>query len=278
MRKTIALLLILYAFASPVLAATDVKNDGTLGTNLNAAWFSDAVAIETDLTGGGNDFDNNVGPVTTGVGKNGNAADFEAADSSYFDIADNADISPTTAATFAFWIKYESYGTGGQTPMFFRKYGGVGERSYIYEVSVSGSTHTPRFSYFDGASFRDATASAGVTQNTGTWYHHCVTFNAGSVIYYVDGTKIGNTITAGGSAIADGTGTLYISSSNGTGQYVDGLMHQLLIYDKVLSESDCQSLYAAGAGIPYEAVGEDPVYKQTTIQGDVIINGDVKLR
>jgi hypothetical protein len=281
MRYLAAFFIIFFAFLHPALAATDVKNDGSLGASLDAAWFGSNQTITTDLTANGSTLTNvnSVGSVTSpNTGET--AADFEYSSSTHFTRADNAFISFTSAMSVAFWINFESYGTGIQSPMLLRKYGVAGSRDYILEWSVSGSTLTPRFQYFDGASYRDASASTGSTVNTGTWYHYCVTFDAGSVIYYVNGSKLGTTRTVGGTAIADGAGTLYISSDNGAAsQIVDGKVHQLLMYNKVLTAGDCSALYNAGTELPWIATAQEATTTPfMNISGDVTISGDVIIR
>ena len=278
MRKlalTLVLLFVFYPLSGQ--AATDIKNDAALGSNLTTAWFGSSEAVEVDLTSNGNTL-TNVNTVLSGTSPNTGetTADFEYSSSEYFTRADTADISFTSAFSFAMWINFESYGTGGQTPMLLRKYGAAGSQDYIMEWGVSGTTLTPRFQYFDGTTYRDASASAGSTINAGTWYHMCITFDAGSVIYYINGSKLGNTMSVGGTAIADGAGTLYVSSTNGSGQYIDGQVHQLLFYDKVLTSTDCSDLYNAGTELPFEAAGAEPeatTFPATAVHGSTAVTG-----
>jgi len=229
----------------------DIKNDASLGANLGACWWSDSSGLTTDLTGNGNTL-TNVNSYTLTTGIQGDAADLESSSSQTASRADTASISPTSAASFAFWINHESI----STPVYFRKYGGAGDRSYILEL-LAGNT-TPRFSYYDGASFRDASATAAWSPSTATWYHVVVTFNAGAVIYYINGSKLGNTVSPGGTAIADGGATLYLGSDNGAGQFLDGVMNQMCIWSKVLDATDAANLYNGGAGIPYEDSASGP--------------------
>lgn len=254
MKRLIAFFIAL-SLVSPVMAperahaATDIKNDASLGANLRAAWFLSNVAITADATGNGNTL-TNTNSATLGVGLNGeNAVDFESTNSQYMSIADNAFISFTTSFSASFWWKPETVTNGD---MFLRKYGAAGARDYIYEQAVTAGNMSPRLEYFDNA-YRDGLTSATTAVSAGNWYHIVITFSSGSIIYYINGSKLGNTITPNNLAMADGNGTLYISSSNGAGQYIDGLVHQMLLYNKVLTATDVTNLYNSGAGLPWEA-------------------------
>jgi hypothetical protein len=72
-----------------------------------------------------------------------------------------------------------------------------------------------------------ATSMTGLT--TGTWYLIEVHWDTGSVTYYVNGSLVDTETAAGGSLLTGGAG-MFIESFNGSGQYGDWYMAEVLVY------------------------------------------------
>jgi uncharacterized protein (TIGR02145 family) len=83
------------------------------------------------------------------------------------------------------------------------------------------------------------------------WYHLAVVFNNStqSGTFYLNGQNDGTK--SRGASIGDGGNTFYVGvdSRDGSGFEFDGLIDEVRIYNRVLSETEIQKLYRAGARI-----------------------------
>ncbi len=112
--------------------------------------------------------------------------------------------------------------------------------------------------YFNGTSlvtnvYDDTTSSSvtttGITTSAG-WQHLVITSNStGDLIVYIDNTNKG-TDSTGGAMVAPTDGKLlYIGQSGSSGDYFDGVIDEVGIWNRALSPTEVSTLYNSGDGM-----------------------------
>lgn len=228
-----------------------VSGSTFLETNLNAYYtMEETSGTRLDSTTNNNDLtDNNT--VTAGTGIIDNGADFEATNSEYLSIADNASLSFTGDFSASFWVNPEDISI---EPVLISKWNGAGSRSYYLQLRM-GATDTMRISTStDGTA--QTTADVSISNYSAGVFHHIVVSydaSAGAIEVFEDGISRG---TAGSlsTAIAD-TGAVFEVGryTEGASNYYDGILDEVALYARVLHYGDVLDLYNSGAGITFEA-------------------------
>ena len=226
-----------------------------LTDNLEAYWTldetsgtrADSTANDRDLT------DNNTVGYNTGVISNG--ASLAGASSEYLSAADAAWNSPSSAFTFAGWVRYP---TAGQRADVFAKgpaaFGTglllVCERDFV-------SSRIEFFANF-GGNILDATATVDGATSAATWFHLAVVFdgagsgNSGRCKIYVNGAaqspSYGGTF---GTSLADTGSDLQLGAWATQSLYGDIRLDEVGWWSRALSGSEVAQLYNSGAGLSY---------------------------
>lgn len=238
----------------------------SLLTDLVAHWkLNEASGTRNDSHSGGHNLtDNNT--VASATGKIGDAADFEAGNSEYLSVTDNASISfgADTPFTITFWAYFESVG-GSFHPLLDKA--GVGNGTgdeFLIDVEGGGW----RAYVGNGSSFQSVTGSAGTTgtPTTGQWYF---------VVFWHD--PVANTInlevnnngsirsSAWSGGTQDGTASLLFGKYNTAGLYHDGLLDSVSYWHRVLTSDERTELYNSGNGLDYEDFGDGGTTYDETI-------------
>lgn len=268
MNKLILILLFLFAF-SPVHAATDIVNDGTLSTNLIACFeLDEASGVRVDSTVNAYVLtDNNT--VGSGTGKDGKtAADFEAGNSEYLSRTSDGAFDPGGDWSVSYWFKPETL--SGVFQIIGKDSGGAGTlRAWGVDT---GSTGVIGSFYKNGASFTFGSTDDSQMSN-GNWSHVVITVDvsATAYIYYIDGSPVADTNAASAATnVQAGTADFAIGAKSGGGNYVDGLMQKVAVWDKVVSSGEVTSLYDSGNVLP--CVAAAPPEVEGFEWGQIIMN------
>ena len=186
-----------------------------------------------------------VNTVLYGAGKRNNAGDFEVGTSEYLEIADNADLSfGDEDVTFAGWVKLESKGA---TRCWLGK-----------RVDGGGALDYNLFFHNAGDDFRFGAAGAAVEANNlgspslATWYFIvCWHDAAGNTINIQVNNGTADSAATGGTPINDGAGYFAIGAEGRNGDYWDGLIDEVAVWNRVLTSGEKDWLYDSGAGRTY---------------------------
>jgi hypothetical protein len=223
-----------------VVAARDAANNvgpnsnaasvTTLNTNPNliAAYsFNEGSgSTVTDSSGHGN-----TGTVTNATwstaGKYGNALSFNGT-SSRVTINDSPSLHLTTGMTLEAWVN-PAVLMSGWDDIVYR-----GNDNYYLVV-------------FDGAPVAGLTTASSASNNTfgpsalplNTWTHIAQTFDGGTVTLFVNGVQVASTAVAG--SIQDTTNPLEIGSDHIFGQYFQGLIDDVRVYNVALTQAQIQA-------------------------------------
>lgn len=263
MKALIAFLI--FILATPAFAATDIVNDGTLGTSLVSCYdLEEASGTRDDAEGSNNLTDTNT--VTSAVGKNGNAADFEADNSEYLTITDASQtgFEPSGSWTVSAWINPETLPSSNTLRLIFGKSSFNNSSSWALSLFNNAGTQSidldGRMSSTQPAELLVAYPSL----STGTWYHIVGKFvTASHLQLWVNGTAIGSLATVRTNP-ANNTMAVRLGASNAPGAYFDGLIDTAAFWSTALSTSSIQALYNSGSGVPCVS-SVTPTYGQPAI-------------
>jgi hypothetical protein len=208
--------------------------------NLQGYW---RLADATDESSNSYDLSGTAPTYTTG--KFGNGGDFEAGSSQYLAIADAscANLEISGSQTWSMWIKPESFPAGHMMAMSKDNGGATAQMRVI----TSGSSAYVRFA-LAGLTTNILVDSAVVLQ-TGKWYH-CVGVydsDATKLKIWLNGVK--KEVTASGSH-TDTNADFHISGwDNAATEYFDGIIDDVAIWDRALTDQEVFNLYTGGCDI-----------------------------
>ncbi len=187
------------------------------------------------------------GGVTFAAGEVGQAFSFNGTNA-YIQAPDTGLPLGSSPRTLAFWMKPQ---LNARVPVI---YGGFAANNAFY-VLVSGS-HAAIGQWGGG----DVSGSANVAD--GNWHYIAMTYDgASSVNLYVDGvldataTKTYNTTSTGKVILGSDVG--------GSNEYYNGLLDEVMIYNRALTNSEIQNVMSSGT--PAAAVGYTQTGGTTTI-------------
>jgi hypothetical protein len=157
-------------------------------------------------------------------------------------VPDAASLDPTNAITLESWVYATAYSANDGVAVF-GKDNPYGSRQYLVGMGKSGSSWIFRahiglpdgLHYFDGST----------TVQTQTWYHVAMTYDGSYLKLYVNGSLDGSASLSG--AITTSSEKLLIGGSVPGPWDLNGLVDELSVYNRALSQTEIQTIYNAGA-------------------------------
>lgn len=239
-------------------STTNYVND----PNCQGAWYmnADGSTDETDRSGNGNTLtvstdDTIPQSATVPSGYSGYSRDFEAGDGDYMYRADASltglDINGTDAKiTIAAWVKFESAGVADYT---YTIVGKSNATSTTYQYYLGASTDASKNISFTGGVSPDgtspnATESVYTTLNTyttGIWYHVAFVSDDTDLRIYVNGVLACTPINYS-NGIFNADADFRVATLSTTWGGFDGLIDEVIVFDRALSESEILGLYTNG--------------------------------
>ncbi len=167
------------------------------------------------------------------------AAQFNGASSNII-VGNPAVLNPTTAITVTGWADLAPtenswipiVAKGQDTQYELRFYGTSSPYNIDLNIVVGGTRYTKQGS---------------IPIYSGTWYFFAGTYGGGTVTTYVNGVRDYATSGATGS-IATTTSPLYIGARPGAGEFINGEIADVQIYNTSLSQAEITALYQEGIG------------------------------
>ncbi|HVS82090.1 MAG TPA: LamG-like jellyroll fold domain-containing protein [Pyrinomonadaceae bacterium] len=154
-------------------------------------------------------------------------------------VADAPSLHLTTQLTIDAWVNPTDLTSG---PLILSKFNG-GQNSYELEVQADGAV---RANVSSNGTTLDALISGPSLVSTGAWSHVATTFNAGDFRIYVNGIQV-TSKTSTVTSIFPGTATLFIGRDSGTTHNFTGLIDEVEVFSRALTQTEIQSIVAAGA-------------------------------
>jgi hypothetical protein len=153
--------------------------------------------------------------------------------------------------TIAFWFKQSNAPSGGEIIV------GTASTSVGSSTGFYLGTHTSGrifFSLYDGDAttepINDYLTGNNVVPDTSNWYHYVFTFDDSNLTIYRNGSQVATTAyTASSTSTGNATNPLTLGKApNASGNYLDGRLDDMGIWDRILSTSEISELYNSGTG------------------------------
>jgi len=201
------------------------------GSGLVAAYSFNENTGSTVHDASGN---NNTGTISaaqwTSSGRYGSALSFNGA-SSILTVADSPTLDLTTGLTLEAWVNPSATPQGWQA-VLFKEMPGDG----AYFLYRSGYGPVPVAGIFSGVE-RQILGTSGPGVNT--WTHLAFTYDGAVERLYVNGVQVSSRAQTG--AIQTSTGVLHIGGDDLWGEYFQGLIDEIRIYNRALSAAEVQT-------------------------------------
>ena len=222
--------------------------------NLISYWKLDETSgTRGDAHGANNLTDNNTVGYAAGILNN--AADFESTNSEYLSITDasQSGLDITGDLTMSCWINRES---DASQHVMGKRDGGSGASGRAYVMYLDGNTATD-ISVNISSGATDTWKFVSYTFSTGTWYHVAIVYtaSAGSAKFYVNGSQTGTTQSGLPTSIGNNSQPFTIGREAVTGGLFDGLIDEVGIWSRALSDSEITELYGSGTPPAYPFTG-----------------------
>lgn len=179
------------------------------------------------------------GAVWTASGKYGQALSFDGVNDSVT-INDAADLDLTTGMTLEAWVSPTAQ-NGAETVLFKEMTGAHAYLLYSYASSPAGQPTTSVRRA--GTNFA---ASGTATIPVNVWTHVAATYDGAALRLYVNGALVGTTALTG--SIDATTGPLRIGGNSVRGEWFNGLIDEIRVYRRALSQAEVQSDMNTGVG------------------------------
>ncbi len=202
-----------------------------LPPSLVAAYSFDENAGTTagDLSGNGN-----VGTISGATwnptGKNGKALTFDGAND-LVNVPDSSSLDLTSGMTLEAWVNPNS-GSGWRTVLFKEQTGNL-----AYGMYSNTSAARPNAQVFVGGTDRNVDGTAALALNT--WSHLAATYDGANLRLYVNGTQVASIAQTG--SILTSTGALRIGGNGVWGEWFQGSIDDVRIYNRALSAAEIQT-------------------------------------
>jgi hypothetical protein len=194
--------------------------------------------VAKDSSGNGND--GTIFGAVWGVGKYGQALDFDGV-SSYVSVPNDNLLSAPANLTFEAWFKVNSL--SDTYPASYQQI--VGKQGYLdeYRVILVGNTVIGQI-YDASNEYTVNSGNGGVYVQTGVWYQAVMTYDKANLRLFVNGVLVDALpLTV---SINPNTNPLFIGINSGAYYPFNGTIDDVRIYSRALSESEIQGAFQHG--------------------------------
>jgi chitodextrinase len=184
----------------------------------------------TDASGNGNTGTLS-GPTWTPAGKFNGALSFREDDLARVTIPNSSSLQLTTAMTLEAWIDPSIVGSTWRDVIY------KGKDNYFLEATSSHLGKPVGGGKIGGTTNVSVTGTVPTVANA--WTHLAVTYNGSALVLYVNGTPVTSTPVTG--TILTSVNPLQIGSDSFFGQYFDGSIDEIRVYNTALTQAQIQT-------------------------------------
>lgn len=234
--------------------AWTVDTGGTLNTNFLAAYnLSSTTDDKSGITL------TNVGTTTFTTGKNGNAADLGASNTTKSLKVDNNISYAGGAYSISGWFNVTTApGSGAEMIGVSVTHGTTDFSSLFIGYFNNGGTFQAEF-IRDKVNVGSQGVTANQTLTAGTWYHMVLTYDGSTVQGWVNGSSLGTAAASGNGSTGGNTyastfaigGLIYTPADTYLRPRWSGLVDACYLWNKKLSDTEVADLYNSGTGSFY---------------------------
>jgi chitodextrinase len=209
-------------------------------TGLVAAYSFDAGSgtTATDVSGNGNT--GTIANATWTTGKFGGALSFNGTNA-WVTVPDSSSLHLSSGMTLEAWVNPSALGSGWRTAIFKEQTG-----NYAYALYANTGTGSPSANGIIGGNDKDTRASSGIALNT--WTHLAATYDGANLKLYVNGAQAASLAATG--SIVSSTGALRIGGNNVWPEWFQGLIDEVRVYNKALTQAEIQADMNKPIGAP----------------------------
>jgi hypothetical protein len=194
--------------------ASDASGNGNQGTVLGAAW--------------------------TSSGKHGSALVFNGFQTNWVTVDDSPSLDFTNAMTLEAWVYTEAFTSDWGTILMKE---GLSDFAYMLQLDPEHQLNTY---ILDPSGLSGVAAPAEIPINS--WHHVAGTFDGTVLCLYVDGNLVASQSLSG--SIVPSTGPLRIGGNSIWGEYFDGVIDDVRVYNRALSQLEIQLTMNAAVTSP----------------------------
>jgi len=235
---------------------------GLLTTPLALADLNDGLVAYYPFNGNANDESGNgnegtVNGATLTEDKLGNADSAYSFDgiNDYISVADGSQFNFTNNLSLSLWVKPQSTQVA---------YAGLIDKNHYgphkgFVLQQSGNRHNSfYFGYGDGTKWSNPHGDTfRVEFNSESWNHLVISKEDTEISYFLNGVHVITENVAVPEIASNEELPLYIGSVNGTTRFFNGIIDDIRIYNRALSEDEIQALYA---GVPEDGDCQHATY------------------
>ena len=146
-------------------------------------------------------------------------------------VPDSASLDLTTGMTVEAWVK-PTVVSGWQTAVVKEQSGDL-----VYGIYANTSNNRPEAQVFVGGAIRSVDGTAQLP--VGVWTHLAASYDGAALRLYVNGTQVAQTAVSG--AILASASPLRVGGNGVWGEYYNGLIDEVRVYNRALSSGQIQS-------------------------------------
>jgi chitodextrinase len=195
-----------------------------------------------DLSGNANN--GSISGATWVPGRFGQALSFDGVNDRVA-ILDSNTLDLTTGMTLEAWVRPTALGTAWRTVLF--KHRNSNATNMMYVLYGNRNTSVPNTEVTVGtSSVKAANGTSQIPLNA--WSHLAATYDGATLRLYVNGTQVASLATTGQIAVSNGD--LWIGGNNVWGEWFAGLIDEVRVYNRALTDSEIQTDMNTSVGIP----------------------------
>ena len=228
----------------------------SLTNGLVSVWeFSESSGtVLTDLHGSNNGVNHNA--TVAQAGTINSSYLFHATEGDYIEVPHSSSLDASSAVSLSCWVKFEDTGTD----------------QIAVAKPVSSSSHpSPYFAYclmgwdYDASHvsprFWISTENGSFSKQgdpieTGIWHHLAGVYDGSQITLYVDGASYALSATGILNTYAT---PLRMGTNGGFGEFLNGNLDQVAVWNRALSTAEIQELYNSGSGLAYALWNPQPL-------------------
>ncbi|HWO62254.1 MAG TPA: LamG-like jellyroll fold domain-containing protein, partial [Umezawaea sp.] len=182
-----------------------------------------------DLSGNGNN--GTISNASWTIGRFGDALSFNGSNS-IVNIPDSSSLDVTSGMTLEAWVYPTALATDWRTVALKEQTG-----NYAYALYGNTGTSRPSANAVTGGTDHDVRGPSQLSLNT--WIHVAATYDGSALRLYVNGSQVASQAASG--SIATSTGALRIGGNNIWGEFWQGRIDELRVYNRALSTTEIQT-------------------------------------
>jgi fibronectin type 3 domain-containing protein len=173
-------------------------------------------------------------------GRYGGALSFDGVND-WVTIPDANALDLTTAMTLEAWVRPSAL-VADWTSVVFKEQSG----NYAYALYANTGTSRPSANAVTGGTDHDIRGTAALPLNA--WTHLAATYDGANLRLYVGGVLVGTQVATG--SIVTSTGVLHLGGNLVWGEWFQGLIDEVRIYNRALTQAEVQSDMNLSIGTP----------------------------